>query len=232
MLTQAATKGQPELAYPAQQLLSIRTAARRKDVPNRKVGSERAYAGPMRKAGEDQPSHGIFRWSFDMQEHIWERYDYGDTLPMSKARAKLLGCETGTMETHCCFFLNLAGGLLWEELGQKPKISEAAAVAQQLLKCFQVAAEPAISLLGEPACLMPRSEVDVRVMLHDLFKPHHDIDYRLPAAFPLGRLRKFRLAFVRLDSQHRAALDTITGDKHKGQSDHVIWFWLEKDISL
>jgi hypothetical protein len=170
----------------------------------------------------EDPSKGIFRWTISDNEQVWDRFDYGDTLPMSSERASLVNQPVGTPETHKCFFLHLAAGLLFMQHQRLPTLLEAQGLASTLLDEFQQQAEPADALLGEPPEKKCQAESDLRVFLHDLACSDHDTDYRLPAAFPLSRLPDFRLCFARVDSQYQASLDAITGLRHAGSSKRCI----------
>ena len=102
LLQRAAVEGVPSLAYPAQQYLEL-LGGELNVIPNRVVGSSRAYTGPMRPLDKDGPSTGMFRWTFGLKERVWSRYDFGDTLPMSKTRARRMNLPEHTPETHKCF---------------------------------------------------------------------------------------------------------------------------------
>ena len=222
-LATAAVYGLPQLAYPAQQYLHARRGTV-EEVVNRKVGSERAYTSPIRSSGPGMPGVGMFRWHVNGVEKVWRRYDYGDSLPMSKPRAAHFNLPPLTIESHKCFFMCLGAALVWLERGHKPSIEEAQIKARALLDAFQKTSDGIPDSLGEPADFMPQAEADLRVIYHDLVHANHDIDYRLPAALPIADLAKLRLCFARVDIQHRASLDTITGPQYNGSPKNNLWF--------
>ena len=65
LLQRAAVEGVPSLSYPAQQYLE-QLGGELNEIPNRVVGSNRAYTGPMRPLETDGPSTGMFRWTFGL----------------------------------------------------------------------------------------------------------------------------------------------------------------------
>jgi hypothetical protein len=170
----------------------------------------------MRPLKKDGPSTGMFRWTFGLKERVWSRYDFGDTLPMSKTRAHRMNLPEGTPETHKCFFLCLGGLMHWRKHKKVPYIEQAQIAAQLLLEAFDLLADPLQDILGGPPEVMTQAEADLRVFHHDLVWPDHDTDYRLPAALPIEQFKTLRLCFVRVDSQHCASLDTVTGEYFTG----------------
>ena len=111
----------------------------------------------------------------------------------------------------------------WRKYKIVPFIEQAQHFAHLLLEAFYLLADPLQDILGNPPEVMTQAEADLRVFHHDIVQPDHDTDYRLPAALPIDQLRTLRLCFVRIDSQHCASLDTVTGAEFTGAISDNEW---------
>ena len=196
---------------------------------NRRLGSRQAYTSRLTDGEPDQPCHGIFRWKVDNTEHSWERYDYGDQLPISDIRKELTPFASllQQCETHQCFILHLTAGLLWLRTKRRPTLSAVKKAAAPLLDALARAAQIAMADLGPQPELLTQAECDLLGMIHDLLHPNHTKDYRTTAAFPIPEFAKVALCFVRIDHSYRASLDVVIGEAFNGSAEFCIWLHIK-----
>ena len=207
--------------------------------PGRKLGATQAYSSRLRALGDDLPKGGVFKWEINGAERVWERLDYGESIPVSEHRTRLLllqgdsptPLDQNQTETCQCFVYHLAAAKLYAHSRQVPAVTSVQRLAARILDELADQAVAAQEVLGPPGNRLTQAECDIYGMIHDLLHPHHTKDYRTTALFPVAEFQQYALCFIRIDTHFRASLDVVIGDAFKQRADHCLWFHV-KDAHL
>ncbi|CAK9031817.1 unnamed protein product [Durusdinium trenchii] len=136
----------------------------------------------------------------------------------------LLSPESGDVgpEARQCLLLHCSAGYLYENYGKVPSWDEVQKQTNEMRKELIGQAAEAGRRLGECPDMMPRSEADLRVFVHDLLHWSHDKDYRTLASFPSSLLLDRTLHVIRMASDGDLSREVITGALSSGHGSQQI----------
>eukprot|EP00438_Fugacium_kawagutii_P005702 Skav227832 [mRNA] locus=scaffold948:391182:404479:+ [translate_table: standard] len=215
-LEQARVNGCPALSTAADEALQGAQMCRAGYSPN--VGHLSTFQW------NDEVGQGLLTWAGG----AWEVWDYGDKLyPTGHWTKELLSPESPSEgpEARQCLLLHCAAGYLHSKTGKIPQWHEVQRCTNELRAELVQQASEASRHLGECPEVMPRSEADLRVFVHDLLHWSHDKDYRTLASFPAGPLLDKTLYIVRMASDYDLSTEVITGalsSGHPSQQIHLL----------
>lgn len=197
---EARDSGCPELSAHADQVLTNGTVG--------KVGFslDTATLSPM------VWKNGVGRGAFRYRNAVWEVYDYGDQLPISKELVELLtldDVQCQREESRQCLYLHCSAGVLMARHGKPPSLQDVQEATSRVRADAVWQAQEAAYHLGPCPEEVGKAEADLRTFAHDILKLDHDKGYRCLAAFPPSFFEGCTLQIVRMDPHGAVTIETI-----------------------